>query len=330
MKKLDVLYMCDDGFAEIAGVSITSLFEKNPKDIIQITVYLLGVQISEENKIRFHTLEEQFGQKIVLIDAQEEYNNIQNMKLAAYRGSAMTNLRLHFDKLIPDTVHRIVYIDCDTIICDTLLELCDFPLNGKLLAMTLDAYGRMLCDKQKNSDYYNAGILLIDCDKWRCGKWREQIECFIENNTEKLSHPDQDVFNIVCKDEIVRLPIRYNLQVVHREYSEKLYFKCLAPERYYSQKEIEQARKNPAILHMIRVLGTNPWYEDGKLHPDFQIYQKYKLSSLWKNEEPKKSHQGIAIKCERILKNILPKCLFFPISLAAIAAAMKSDENNKY
>lgn len=329
MKKLDVLYMCDDGFAEIAGVSITSLFEKNPKETIQITVYLLGVQISEENKIRFHALEEQYGQRIVLIDAKEEYDEIRKMNLASYRGSVMTNLRLHFDKLIPETVHRIVYIDCDTIICDSLQELCDFQMNGKLLAMALDAYGKLLCNKQ-DEDYYNAGILLIDCDKWRSGKWREQIEQFIEINTENLSHPDQDVFNIVCKNEIVRLPIRYNFQVVHREYHEKLYSHYLAPKRYYSNQEIEQARKKPAILHLIRVLGTNPWYEDGKLHPDFQIYQQYKLKSLWKNEEPKKSHQGMVIKCERILKIILPKCMFFPISLEAIKVAMRNDENNKY
>lgn len=328
MDKLDIIYICDDGFAEVAGVSIVSLFEKNPREKIQLTVYLLGVGLTEENRQGFENLGLEYGQEVVLIDATEEYKEIQKLNLSVYRGSAMTNLRLHFDKLLPQTVKKILYIDCDTIICDELNPLCEFSLNGKLLAMALDAYGKMLV-QEEDEVYYNAGVLLIDCDKWRLENWRGKIETFIENNTKQLAHPDQDVFNRVCRNEITRLPIRYNLQVIHREYSEQLYFYYLAPRQYYSQQEIKEARENPAIIHMIRSMGTNPWYLDGKEHPDYEIYRYYKNKSSWKTQLPQPLEINFVIRCERILKKILPKGIFFPISLMAMKMANKNG-NNKY
>lgn len=329
MNKLNVLYMCDDGFAEIAGVSITSLFENNPQEHLKLVVYILGVNISKENQTRFYQLGKDYGQEIVLIDASEEYEVIRKMKLSSYRGSAMTNLRLHFDKLIPESVQRILYIDCDTIICDSLEAMCEFSMNEKLLAMAMDAYGKLLWN-DKNTIYYNAGVLLIDCEKWRTENWREQIEQFIECSTENLAHPDQDVFNTVCREEIITLPMRYNLQVVHREYSEKLYFKHLAPNEYYSELEIENARKAPAIVHLVRVLGTNPWYQDGKIHPDYQLYCKYKEMSYWRDAIPKEIQVNFVLRCERVLKRILPKKIFFPISLVAIKMAMQGKNKNSY
>lgn len=328
MDKLDILYICDDGFAEVAGVSMVSLFEKNPREKIHLTVYLLGVGLTEENRKRFENLGLEYGQEVVLIDATEEYKEIQKLNLSVYRGSAMTNLRLHFDKLLPQTVKKILYIDCDTIICDELNPLCEFSLNGKLLAMVFDAYGKMLV-QEEDDVYYNAGVLLIDCDKWRLENWREQIETFIENNTKQLAHPDQDVFNRVCRNEITRLPIRYNLQVIHREYSEQLYFHYLAPRQYYSQQEIKEAREHPAIIHMIRSMGTNPWYLDGKEHPDYEIYRYYKNKSAWKTQLPRTIQINFVIRCERILKKILPKGIFFPISLMAMKMVNKT-QNNKY
>lgn len=323
------MYICNDEYAEIAGVSITSLCENNNCGQLQLTIYILGVNISMKNQKRFKQLADQYGHEIILIDASGEYEIIKNMNLSDYRGSAMTNLRLRFDKLIPNSVQRLLYIDCDTIITDSLLELCSFDLEGKLLGMAMDAYGKIFdCGLPK--PYYNAGVLLIDCVKWRKEKWRQKIGDFIKNNNENLAHPDQDVLNIVCADEIATLPIRYNFQIVHREYNEHLYFKHLAPNEYYTGEEIEQARENPVIVHQVRFLGTNPWYHDGYIHPDYPLYSKYKEMSLWKQEEPKKIQVDFVIRCERILDKVLTKEIFFPVSLAALRFASQGKGKNKY
>lgn len=320
MNKLDVLYICDDMFAEVAGVSLTSLFENNPKDRISLCVYVLVVGLSRENEAKFISMGRKYGHQLKLIDASEEFEEIKSLRLDSYRGSVMTNLRLHFDKLVPETVRRLLYIDCDTIICGALTDIAQMPLNGGLLAMAYDAYGRMLTDAA-DVPYYNAGVLLIDCNRWRREGWRSRIENFITDNTQHLAHPDQDVLNVVCKDEITPLPIRYNFQVIHREYPEELYFRYLAPNWYYSAQEIREARENPCILHMIRSLGTNPWYSDGSSHPDYVIYERYKKMSFWKESSPQSLSPGFVIRCERGLKKALPMRVFFPVSIAAMRIA---------
>lgn len=322
MNELNVMYICDDRYAEIAGISILSMFENNNSNNIKITVYLLGVKVSKENKDKLLRLGQNYGQSVVFIDAEEEYKNIEKTGINGYRGSIMTNLRLYFAKLIPAPVDRILYIDCDTIVCGSLLDLCDFPMNGKMLAMAYDAYGKIFTD-DKNSAYYNAGVILIDSDKWRSEKWQEKIEDFIYSNSELMLHPDQDVFNKVCKDEIVLLPAKYNLQLIHRVVDYKLYSKFLIPQYYYCKSDIENANEAPTILHLVRYLGTNPWKDDGRWHPDYDIYANYKKKTEWRDNGWKKEKASFAIKCERILSKILPRMLFFHILIIAISLMNK-------
>ena len=54
-KNLHVVYASDDRFAEILGVSLTSLYESN-KSMEQIHVYVLDSKISEENKKKLKSL----------------------------------------------------------------------------------------------------------------------------------------------------------------------------------------------------------------------------------------------------------------------------------
>ena len=255
---------------------------------------------------------------------------VMSLDVATYRGSAMTNLRLYFDRLVPENVHRLLYVDCDTIICSTLQELCMFDMQNRTLGMVLDAYGALMRTPELgNAPYYNAGILLIDCDKWRGGNWSSRITGYIKEHGAQFKHPDQDIYNIVCRDEIVCMPIRYNFQTMHRAYGEKLYFRWFPSSGYYEASEIAEARNNPAIVHMIRMLGINPW-SSGAWHPDREIFNRYKEKSFWRSEPELPDRADGFIRIERILYRILSNSLFFPLSLAAIKVIQNVDKKNRY
>lgn len=314
----NVLYMCDDSFAPIAGISITSLFESHRETKASITVFLLEVNVSEKNKEKFLRLAEQYHQKIILIDAAKALKEIEKLNIASYRGSSMTNLRLCFERFIPENVDKLLYLDCDTLICRPIAELADFDMQGNLLGMVLDAYGAVLDQKEKREAvYYNAGVLLIDCIKWRREHWTEKIMDYIRERGAQFSHPDQDIFNIICRKEIIRLPLDYNFQVVHRVYSDQLFFRWLAPRRYYSASEIKAVRVNPRILHMVRIFGCNPWHENNS-HPDKEVFEKYKNISLWRDMKMQQMENNGLIMVEKLLFSILPKCVVFPISIWTI------------
>lgn len=330
MEKLDVLYMCDNGFAGVAGVSLTSLFENNPCDKITVTVYLLLVCVNQENCQKFTLLSQKYHQTIHLIDASTALTDLTNTNIPTYRGSAMTNLRLYFDRYIPEDVSRLLYLDCDTLICGSLEELANFTLKGKLLGMVRDAYGDLL-EKTPDKEYcyYNAGVLLIDCRRWRSEQWQSRILDYANTYGADFAHPDQDLYNIVCKKEIIQLPIRFNFQTIHRMYSEKLYFRYMPSRNYYSEAEIAAARENAVILHMIRALGGNPW-NACNVHPDSPLFFKYKNASPWKTEPAVPLKRDSLIMVEKFLYKILPLSFFFPLSLWAIKIIQLIDKNNKY
>lgn len=329
MEKLNVLYMCNNSFAGIAGISLTSLFMNNPHEKISVTVYMLLVNVSEDNCRRFDMLAKQYRQTIHLIDCSEVYKELQNNNIPAYRGSSMTNLRLYFDRFIPDTVERLLYLDSDTLICSSLAQLVHFNMHGKMLGMVFDAYGRQFIPPEQSESYYNAGVLLIDCNQWRNGRWHDRIMEYMGQNTVHFTHPDQDIFNIICREEIITLPIKYNFQTVHRIYSDKIFFRSLSPKKYYSEQEISSAREKPAILHMIRTLGSNPWnYRN--MHPDTSLFLHYKELSLWQDMPEFPISQDVVISVERILYKVLPPSVFLPLSLFAIKLVQTFDKSNKY
>lgn len=330
MKELNVLYICDNSFAPIAGVSLTSLFKNNSNAQISITVYLLGVDVSLRNQALFLQLAQKYGQIIHLIDAGPLMKKISSLELSTYRGSAMTNLRLYFDLLIPATVHRLLYLDCDTLICASVSELADWDLNGRALGMVLDAYGNQDFPADiPDEPYYNAGVILIDCDRWRTRKWGEKIEKYLRAEGGHLSHPDQDLLNLLCRDEILRLPCRYNLQTIHRMYSVRTYFKCFPNRSYYPEQELNEAIASPVIVHMIRVFGKNPWNCNNH-HPDQELFLQYKRKSFWSDWSAGPGRNDFLLRVERLLFLLLPAGFFLPLSVRAIRFVQKFDTKNRY
>lgn len=325
MNELNVFYICDEGFAEVAAASITSLFSHNPSNALRLTVYVLLANAGTGTRRRLVSLGERFGQTVRPVDADAALHELEALDLASYRGSSVTNLRLYFDKLLPRDIHRILYLDADTLVLDDLSPLCSLSLHGRMLGMVLDAYGDLMRGTRgkPTAPYYNAGVLLIDCDRWRRQNWRQRITRYIDQNGAPFAHPDQDIYNLVCRDEICRLPIRYNLQTVHRAVSDRVYFRFLSHSGYYSPQEIAAARECPAVIHMIRTLGTNPWNTDGALHPDSALYRQYKALTPWAGEAPRPGNADFLIQTERFLHRFLPQPLMFPLTLAAIWTAQK-------
>lgn len=331
MKKLNIIYIFDNYFSDVAGVSLTSLLYNNPVDEIELTIYLLTVNLDGANLEKINKIKKESRQRIIVIDASKTYEKILQLGLTSYRGSAMTNLRLYFNELVPIVdLERMLYIDCDTIVCDSLNELADFDMKHKLMGMVYDPYGKIMRNKKHTSElYYGAGIILIDCKRWVNEKWIDKITDFIKNNSMHLAHPDQDLLNIVCEGEIITLPIKYNFQPVHKMYNDDLYFKILAPSTYYSCAEIQEARNAPVIVHMIRTLGCNPW-EEQSIHPDNDLFRKYKNISEWKDTKYRKIKNDIVIKIERGLFKILPTKCFFSLHVFVIKIVQFLHRGNKY
>lgn len=309
--ELTILYQFNEAYAPFAGVSVTSLFEQN-KAAADITVYILGEGLSGESFERFERLEKQYGRTIAFLNADAAIARMRELDMPAYRGSYAANLRLFLTDILPETVERILYLDADTIICAPLWELYAADMGRKVIGMAVDSLTmRHKRDIGLNPDeeYYNSGVILFDLQKWRQADYTGRIIDHVLHVRSHYPAPDQDLLNVCCRGAIFRLPVRYNLQPIHLAFSYRQYHRFFGQKSYYGREEIEQAVREPGILHFFRFVGEFPWHEN-TLHPDREAFDKYLALSPWHDYKKKKAQAGTVLRIEKCLYRALPRGIF--------------------
>lgn len=208
--------------------------------------------------------------------------------------SAGTYLRLALPGLLPE-VDKILYMDADVLVRESLLPLWRTPLNSNVLAAVKGAVN--LSEKWEwNSDrpywhllsemrggYINAGVTLLNLAEIRARGLAEQWDALAE---QKFYYQDQDILNITCKGAVVYLPPRYN----RLAYLEPGDWEQLIEEGVYTEQEWKEALENPAILHYA---GDKPWKRyDTNLGAVWWDYVKAQpdLIRLFDEEKARKYH----------------------------------------
>ncbi len=174
--------------------------------------------------------------------------------------SAGTYLRLVLPGILPE-VDRILYMDADVLVRESLAPLWQTPMEGMALAAVKGAVN--LSDKWEwNSDrpywhllagarggYINAGVTLLNLAEIRKrgldARWHELVG-------ERFYYQDQDILNITCQGVIAYLPPKYN----RLAYLEDKDFGQFVVEGIYTREEEREALRFPAIIHYA---GDKPW-----------------------------------------------------------------------
>ena len=314
---MNVLYQSDNNYAIYMGVSICSLLENN-KAANDIQVYIIDDGIAEENKSKIENMVEKYKRQVLFVSGESVLGNSEISETFSYTGmrkNSHSYLKMFFERLMPDITGRMIYIDCDTAIEGDISELEYIDMYDKTIGMVLDSLiidSKQSVGLNKEDNYYNSGVILIDIDKWRERECSRRIMEHIKN-VRTYGTVDQDVLNIELKDEIVTLPIKYNLQPIHLVYPYKLYSNVYKHcEKYYEQEEIEEAVKKPAIIHYLRYIGESPWNADN-VHPGTVFFDKYLAISPWNGFPKKRSNRGMIFKIEKWLYKLLPQNIFLRI-----------------
>lgn len=140
------------------------------------------------------------------------HSTIENVKISMDRvrqynlPSNHINYTTYFRYFIADYVEedRVLYLDSDIVVTGDLSELFLVDLQGFPIAAVPDFPTR--------SDYFNAGILVLDTDWWRSHPTVQELL----DITEKYQHEvygDQGVLNRYFENNWLALPLTYNLQV---------------------------------------------------------------------------------------------------------------------
>ena len=309
---MNILYCSDNNYAPYLGVSMVSLLENN-KSVKEINFYIVSDNISTDNTHRLENQVMTYGEsrRVIIIDGKEWVNRLDAMKMITYRGGHAANLRLFFTDYIEEDVERILYLDCDTIICSDLSELFETEMKNSPAAVVLDSlstYYKKALEFDRSEKYFNSGVILFDVKNWKEQNCRGRIIETIRDTNLPLVNPDQDVLNLVLRDQKIVLSPKYNFQTTHKVYSNKSYFKIYRKDGYYTETEIETASKESIILHAYRFLGQFPWHKNA-IHPWRELFWDYVKISEWNDLEPREN-KGALFAIERTAFKILPKTVF--------------------
>lgn len=187
------------------------------------------------------------------------------------RLSKETYYRLLIGDILPNDVHKILYIDPDTAINKDLSEFYNTDISDYVLAAAphltgiIEKGNLLRLGMKRTSRYINAGVLLINLDKWREAVTLQQILGFISENIKKLLLADQDVVNVLFENNALYVDERIcNLD-------EKVFKRYSAKSAGKKQIDLDWVRKNTVIIHFNG--KHKPWREKnyaGKLGEFFE------------------------------------------------------------
>ena len=192
--------------------------------------------------------------------------------------------RLFLTSILPDSIAKVLYLDCDTVVADDLAELWDTPLQDSYLAGVLDTLpdneSKLNVGLSTDAPYINAGVLLINLDLWREDNLQQRFLDFLLAHNGQVHHHDQGIINGVCRGKIAIVHPRYNC--TSNYFSHPYYLLRRTNNPFYTRQECEEATSHPAILHFTEGFYNRPWITNS-LHPMASVYHYYHNMTPWSN-----------------------------------------------
>ena len=285
---MNICYILDDNFISQVATSICSLCENN-RAVKDIRIYVLSLGISEENKKeldRFiHTYEQGDHRRELTVIEIENMESYFDFDFQIEGWNPIVLARLLLDRFLPASVHRVLYLDGDTIVRRELSKLFETEMGDSAIGAAIEptcSHKRKEALGLKGRPYYNAGVLLIDLDNWReqdTGK--KMIEYYRERNG-KLFANDQDAINGSEKGRIKTLSCGYNYHNTYDIYRYRL-MKKNCDYKIPEKRVMEKIKKNPAIVHF---LGEERPWRAGNGNRFREEYEHYLAMTPWKDTEP--------------------------------------------
>lgn len=316
---MDIVYSSSDSYCEIAGISILSLLENN-KAVEEINLFMIDNSISAENKSRLEQMVAGFGRKLTYL-MPPDIEKLSHTTINVGRWNISTFYRLFLPTMLPETVNRVLFIDCDTLVLQDLSSLWEMDMGDKWIYGVDDCRGaayRTNLGLEKTANYINNGVMLIDIQAWRKNNVEQMFLQFIESHQGDITFVDQGVQNGVLSklNRSGLLHPKYNCLTVFFDFDYNNLIKLRRPPVPGDPKEYKEATDNPAIVHFQSCFrsGLRPWVVGCK-HKYAPAFLSYKAMSPWKDEPMRPDDRTVPQKMLNFGAGIMPeKMMVFGVS----------------
>ena len=306
---MNLLFASDDNYTPLLAVTLYSVLENNEKDFNNINIYVLDGGISSNNKQRIKSLCEEFDVETTL--EFYKYDNLEELlgiKIKATRPLS-SYARLFAASLLPKDIDKIIYLDSDALVVDSLKEVWQTNIEDYYFGAVYDVapkYNNLYLDLPEDWMQYNAGFLLINLKRWRDDSLEQKfLDMIVEKNGEVYNN-DQGILNVICKNQIYTLPPHYNIRSPFFEVGYEKVLQWYGVDEYYSKEEVEDALANPVFIHLTQFVNGRPWFKKKKKHPLRELFDSYVQKTDFRDEVYIEDNRHLPGKFLSFTNKVLP------------------------
>lgn len=256
--ELQVVYCTDSNYTKIMTVSIISLCENNP-NFSAINIYCFEKDLTQDEKNNVCAIVEEYKRKITFISISDYCDK--------FRFWSQDKDIIFSRFLIPYIldIKKILYLDCDTIIVSDLEKLWKISVDGYANLGVLDTarvFAKQEAMLERDSYYFNSGVMIINCDEWKSKKIFEKMKKFEYEQNNVSVFGDQRLLNAISAKNTKIISPAYNLTSELLRFSYNKIIKIMQCNDFYSEKDIQEAIDNPVIIHFSGRSIDRPWFKN--------------------------------------------------------------------
>ena len=199
-----------------------------------------------------------------------------------------TYYKLVLADMLPRTLHKVIWLDCDMVVTADLAWLWDNDLGGHHALAAQDPVVPHVSSRNgvahyeqlgipPLTKYFNAGVMVVDLDLWRKHKIPERVFEYLRRHRESVVFWDQEGLNAVLAGNWGELDPRWNHSAT---------VPCPRTSTISVSALAEQRLHEPWIIHFTGNL--KPWiYPAGTAF--HAIYFQYLDLTAWAGWRPRRS-----------------------------------------
>ena len=216
---IPIFYACDEAFIKYTIVSLDSMIKNASSDYIY-DIHILSTTASCEMVQKTLSLQND-NFKISFDDVSGHLEKINKELPVRDYYSKTTYYRMFISEMFP-ALDKAIYIDSDTVVQGDISELYNQELYDNLVGaaheqamVQIDEYGTYVEQNLgiDRNNYFNAGVMLINCKKFRDERVLEQFLKLLSVYNFAVTQ-DEDYLNVICKDRVLWIDGRWNTEMI--------------------------------------------------------------------------------------------------------------------
>lgn len=222
---VNIAFTIDNNYPVYTMLAINSIME-NKKPDTEYKFYILEDNISFINKriMKLFAKKKNFDLTFYHVST-ESFDKGRNIYNFLHRITPIGMARILLPSYMPNELKKVLYLDADILVTTDLKELYDIDIENYYAGMIINNQPMTYEIYDFGEKYYNSGVILINLEKWRKDKIQDKMTTYLKENWSnfdyikpekgknfKFMYPDQDLINLILRDNIKTLDNKWNMQ----------------------------------------------------------------------------------------------------------------------